>query len=284
MTHSNAKLPLEGYKFLITGITDPGSLALKIAKQVIAEGGSVVCSGLGFTPHHKGLSEKAESFLKKTYASFEETIQKELGSGVETFPLDVTLDECIAEFGEILKSKSVQLDGFLHSIAMDKTIRPGADVKPLLDVTKEEFFQAMDVSAYSLIALSRSLIQSKVLKDNASILALSYIGGEFVTQHPYKNIGVAKAALERIVKELAFELGKSKNMKVNAIRFSAYTGSKAGSAIQGLQDACNFADEQSPMGNAQPEDLAYESAYLLRPYGRITGEIRYVDGGYHIRG
>ncbi|MCC5814342.1 MAG: SDR family oxidoreductase [Leptospira sp.] len=284
MTNSNAKLPLEGNKFLITGITDSGSLALKIAKQVMAEGGTVVCSGLGFTPHHKGLSEKAENFLKKTYASFEETIQKELGSDVETFPLDVTLDDCMEEFGKELLKKNIQLDGYLHSIAMDKTIRPGSTVKPLLDVTKEEFFQAMDVSAYSLIALTRSLVNCNVLKNNASILALSYIGGEFITQHPYKNIGVAKAALERIVKELAFELGKSKNMKVNAIRFSAYTGSKAGSAIQGLQEACDFSHDQSPLGNAQPEDLAYESAYLLRPYGRVTGTIRYVDGGYHIRG
>lgn len=283
MTHSNAKLPLEGYKFLITGITDSGSLALKIAKQVMAEGGTVVCSGLGFTPYHKGLSEKAENFLKKTYASFEETIQKELGSSVETFPLDVTLDDCMAEFGKDLQKKGIELDGFLHSIAMDKTIRPGADVKPMLEVSKDDFFQAMDVSAYSLVALTRTLLQNNVLRKNSSVLALSYLGGEFVAQHPYKNIGVAKAALERIVKELAFELGKSHNMKFNAIRFSAYTGSKAGSAIQGLQEACDFAADQSPLGNAEPEDLAYESAYLLRPYGRITGAIRYVDGGYHIR-
>ncbi len=277
------KKPLDGYKYLITGITDSGSIALRIAKQVIEEGGSIVCTGLGLTPHHKGLSEKAESFLKKTYESFQSTIASELGGDVLCFPLDVTLDACMEEFGRELQSRGLKLDGFLHSIAMDKTIRPGQDVKPLLDVTKEEFMYAMDVSAYSLISLTRSLMQNAVLNRNASIVALSYLGGEFVTQHPYKNIGVAKAALERIVRELAYELGKSHNMKVNAIRFSAYTGSKAGSAIQGLQEACDFAQEQSPLGNAQLEDLAYEVAYLLRPYGRVTGAIRYVDGGYHIR-
>jgi len=277
------KKPLDGYKYLITGITDSGSIALRIAKQVIEEGGSIVCTGLGLTPHHKGLSEKAESFLKKTYESFQSTIASELGGDVLCFPLDVTLDACMEEFGRELQSRGLKLDGFLHSIAMDKTIRPGQDVKPLLDVTKEEFMYAMDVSAYSLISLTRSLMQNAVLNRNASIVALSYLGGEFVTQHPYKNIGVAKAALERIVRELAYELGKSHNMKVNAIRFSAYTGSKAGSAIQGLQEAYDFAQEQSPLGNAQLEDLAYEVAYLLRPYGRVTGAIRYVDGGYHIR-
>jgi enoyl-[acyl-carrier protein] reductase I len=166
---------------------------------------------------------------------------------------------------------------------MDKTIRAGA-VKPLIEVTREEFMGAMDVSAYSLIAVTRSLLAQNVLQKNASIVSLSYLGAEKIVRHPYKNVGVAKAALERITRELAFELGKSHNIKVNSIRFSPFTGSKAGGAIQGLQEALEFAEQNSPMGNALPEDLGYEVAYLLRPYGRITGEIRHVDGGYNIRG
>lgn len=278
------KAPLEGYTFLVTGITDSGSLALKIAKRIQEEGGKLVCTGLGLSPFHKNLSEKAAQFLQRTYESFQTTIREELGADTKVYPLDVTLDEALDSFGSLLKSENIRLNGLLHSIAMDKTIRPGSDVKPLLEVTKDEFFGAMDVSAYSLIALARTLIHQNILEKNSSILALSYLGGEKVTYHPYKNIGVAKAALERIVKELAWELGQSHQMKVNAIRFSAYTGSKAGGAIQGLKEACDFSDKNSPLGNAQPEDLALESAYLLRPYGRITGEIRYVDGGYHIRG
>lgn len=277
-------LPLKGFTYLITGITDPGSLALAIAKQVVTEGGKVVCTGLGATPFHQGLSEKSISFLTNTYSSFESTVRSQLGSETLCLPLDVSVEESISSMGEELQKKGIQLDGYLHSIAMDKTIRPGSQVKQLLDVTKEEFFQAMDVSAYSLISLTRSLIHSNVLRQKASIVSLSYLGAEKVAQHPYKNIGVAKAALERITKELAFELGKSHQIKVNAIRFSAYTGSKAGSAIQGLQEACHFSEDQSPLGNAQPQDLAEEVAYLFRPGTRITGTIRMVDGGYHIRG
>jgi enoyl-[acyl-carrier protein] reductase I len=97
-------------------------------------------------------------------------------------------------------------------------------------------------------------------------------------------VGVAKAALERITTELAHELGKSHKIKVNAVRFSPYTASKAGGAIAGLSEAVLEAEEKSPLGNALPQDLAWEVAYLLRPYGKVTGEIRYVDGGYHIRG
>lgn len=276
--------PLKGCTFLITGITDEGSLALTVAKQVVKEGGQVICTGLGKTSFHKSLSEKAQAYLENTYKNFENTIKKELGPDVLTFPLDVTIDQSIEEFSVLLKEKNISLDGFLHSIAMDKTIKAGVVIKSILEVTKDEFFSAMDVSAYSLVSLTRSLINNKVLKNKASILALSYLGAEKVVYHPYKNIGVAKAALERIVVELSYELGKSHQIKVNCIRFSPYTGSKAGSAIQGLQEAVNFCDTNSPLGNALPEDLAYESAYLLRPYGRITGEIRYVDGGYHIRG
>lgn len=275
---------LKDSTILITGITDSGSLALSIARQVLKEGGKVVCSGLGKTAHHSNLSDKAQAFLDRTYQAFEETVKSELGADIPSFPLDVTLDGSIDDFCNSLKEKNIKLNGMLHSIAMDKTIRPGTGVKPMIEVTRDEFFGAMDVSAYSLVALCRSLIQSDILQKNSSILALSYMGSSKIMQHPYKNIGVAKAALERIVFELAHELGESHSMKVNAIRFSPYTGSKAGGAIEGLNEAVSFWDKMSPLGNAQPEDLALEAAYLLRSYGRISGEIRNVDGGYHIRG
>ncbi len=100
----------------------------------------------------------------------------------------------------------MRLDGVLHSIAMDQTIR-GGEVKPLLAVTREEFADAMSVSAYSLIALCRALLAEDVLARGASVVALSYIGAERIARHPYKNISVAKAALERIAIELAHELG-----------------------------------------------------------------------------
>lgn len=277
------ELPLKNCTVLITGITDSGSLALAIAKQVEKEGARLVCTGLGLTPYHSNLSDKAKSYLEKTYSDFQETISKELRADTIILPLDVTIDESIDFTTKTLAENGIKLDGLLHSIAMDKTIRAGA-VKPLIEVTREEFMGAMDVSAYSLIAISRSLLNQNVLQKNASIVSLSYLGAEKVVRHPYKNVGVAKAALERITRELAFELGKSHNIKVNSIRFSPFTGSKAGGAIQGLQEALEFAEINSPLGNALPEDLGYEASYLLRPYVRVTGEIRHVDGGYNIRG
>lgn len=267
--------------FLITGIADKKSLAMYVAKEIIKHGGKVICTGLGVSPYHLNLSEKAKSFLNRNFNDFKRAVKEELGeSSVEI--LDVTLDENMEDFAKNLSQKGVELNGLLHAIAMDKTIR-NKEVKPLLDVTKEEFFDTMNVSAYSLIRLTHHLMKHKVLQTDSSICSLSYIAAEKVTFHPYRNISIAKAALERITIELADELGRSHNIRVNAIRFSPYMGSKAGNATLNEEDV-NISNKMSPLGNAKPMDLAYEIVHLLRPDLGITGEIRHVDGGYHITG
>jgi enoyl-[acyl-carrier protein] reductase I len=82
---------------------------------------------------------------------------------------------------------------------------------------------------------------------------------------------------------LADELGRKHGIRVNAVRFSPYMGSKAGNATLNEVDV-ETSDRMSPLGNAQPLDLAREIVHLFRPDGRITGEIRHVDGGYRIMG
>ena len=272
---------LKDKTFLITGIADAGSLAMYAAKEILKCGGSVVCTGLGVSKFHSDLSERAASYLNKTFDDFKASIQQELGDArVEI--LDVTLEENVSDFAQKLAADGVKLDGLLHAIAMDKTIR-NKQVKPLLEVTRDEFCDTLDVSAYSLIRLTHYLIKHKVLQNGASICSISYIAAEKVTFHPYRNMSIAKAALERISVELADELGKTHNIRVNVIRFSPYMGSKAGTATLTTEDV-NTANRLSPLGNAKPQDLAYEVVHLFRPESRITGEIRHVDGGYHVMG
>ncbi len=267
--------------FLITGIADKHSLAMYAAKEIIKQGGKVVCTGLGVSAHHSQLSDKAKSFLNQNFEDFKLAVKEELGdSAVEI--LDVTLDDNIESFAKNLADKNIKLNGLLHAIAMDKTIR-NKEVKPLLEVTKEEFCDTMDVSAYSLIRLTHYLLKHDVLQRGASICSLSYIAAAKVTFHPYRNISIAKAALERISVELADELGRSHDIRVNVLRFSPYMGSKAGNATLNEKDV-QTSNRMSPLGNAKPMDLAYEIAHLFRPELRITGEIRHVDGGYHITG
>ncbi len=268
-----------GKTFLITGISDANSLAMHIAKEIVHRNGKVVCVGLGVTKEHKNLSEKAKNFLQENYQTFQEAVKKELPQETLCFPVDAALDESVENLSLNLREKGVQLNGFLHAIAMDKTIR-NKQVKPLSQVSFAEYADTMNVSAYSLIRLTHYLLNHSVLQDNASVVSLSYVAADRVTFHPYKNISIAKAALERITVELAEELGRSRGMRFNAIRFSPYLDSKAGNATLTMQDL-DTSEKVSPLGNALPYDLAMEAVHLFRPDLRITGEIRHVDGGYN---
>ena len=273
---------LQDKRFLITGISDAGSLALHAAKAIVKQGGQVVCAGLGVTPHHTDLSDKARAYLSANEAAFREAVKAELGEDTPILILDATQEDSMVDLATGLAERGLHLDGFLHSIAMDRTIR-NKQVKPLLEVTQAEFCDTLGVSAFSLVRITHHLLKTGALRDGSSICSLSYIAAEKVTFHPYRNMSVAKAALERITIELADELGRSRGIRVNALRFSPYLGSKAGTATLEPSDV-EKAESMSPLGNAGPRDLALEIVHLMQPGLRITGEIRHIDGGYHITG
>lgn len=276
-------MSLAGRRVLVTGIADASSLALAIARELAGQGAALVCAGLGPAPGQEGLSDAARRYLAGAHESFRRTVANELGEAVPAFALDAGMDESVAALADDLAEQGLVLDGLLHAIALDRTIRGGA-ARPLLEVTRREFLDCMSVSAWSLVALSAALARAGVLADGASIVALSYLGAERVMSHPYRNIGVAKAALERIVRELAAELGPARGVRVNAVRFSPWSQSRAGGAIPGLDAALAHAAARAPLGNASPEALAREVAHLLRPGLGVTGEVRHVDGGYHVMG
>ncbi len=283
MTATNtAGRPLAGRTYLVTGIADGASLATAVARTLLDEGAGVVCAGLGPTAHHAALSERAREHLATTLESLRKVAACELGGRAEVHACDLTLDASVADLASTLAEQGVVLDGVLHAVARDRTI--GDPPRPLLDVTREEFLDCLDVSAWSLVSLARELLAAGVLGEGSAIVALSYLGADRIAAHPYTNIGIAKAALERIVVELAHELGPSHGVRVNAVRFSPYTSSRAGGAIPGLADAEAAISALAPLGNARPEDLAAEVVHLLRPGHAITGEIRNVDGGLQILG
>lgn len=270
---------LAGTRILVTGVTDDASLALAIARELSARGAELACAGLGPTPQHATLSPRATRYLEAAWQSFRQAVAT-LNADVITLPFDAKLDATLTAMANQLAERGQELDGLVHAIAMDPTIRRDS-VAPLLAVTREQFLECLDVSAYSLLALARALLDARVLRHGASIVTLSYIGAARVPAHPYRNIGIAKAALERLALEMADDLGRSHAIRVNAVRFSPWSASRAGGAISGLGDAMRAADARSPLGNAQPEDLAREVAYLLEPGLRVTGEVRHVDGGFH---
>lgn len=272
--------PLTDRRILVTGIADENSLALRIARGLKEAGAELVCAGLGKTPHHEKGSEASERYLAQSQASFERTVRDALGAETPTIVLDASLDASVADAADALASRSLPLDGVLHAIAMDRTIR-GGKASPLLEVSRQDFLHCLDVSAYSLIAIVRNLVERDLLRDGGSVVALSYLGAERIMSHAYRNIGVAKAALERITRELAYELGRRGGIRVNAVRFSPFSASRAGGAIPDLVAAVEKAAHAAPLGNATPEALALEVVHLMRPSVLVTGEIRHVDGGYH---
>lgn len=274
---------LAGRRILVTGIADESSPALDVARALVDEGAELVCAGLGPTPHHVGLSAAAESYLNRSRESFEKTVHENFGPDTPTLTLDASLDGSLTDLAAEIQSRGLALDGVVHAIAMDRTIR-GGQATPLIEVSRKDFLDCLDISAYSLIAILRALLEKDGLRDGASVVSLSYLGAERVMSHPYRNIGIAKAALERITKELAAELGRERGIRVNAVRFSPWSASRAGGAIPGLEDSVATAEARSPLGNATPAALSLEVAHLMRPAVAITGEVRHVDGGYHILG
>ncbi|MDJ0849402.1 MAG: SDR family oxidoreductase [Myxococcota bacterium] len=266
---------------LVTGIADRASLALEIAREVARQGATPICAGLGLTKERSDLSERARDHLSTSFETFRKTVECELGPEVLALPCDLSDDESIGDLANALGERALAIDGVVHAVAFDRTLRQGSSL-PLLETPREAFLDCMNVSAYSLIALARELVRTERLARGASLVALSYIGAERVVSHPYRNVAVAKAALERIAVELAAELGRSHAARVNVVRFSPYTASRAGGAIPGLDEAVAKAQERAPLGNALPQALGLEVAHLLRPGVAITGEVRHVDGGYHV--
>lgn len=271
--------PLDGRRILITGIANENSLALAVARQLQNEGADLVCAGLGPTKHQEVLSENALAFLKESQETFQQAVFAQLGKDTPCLVFDASQDESLDEMAGELAARDLTVDGILHAIAMDRTIR-GGGATPLLEVSRKDFLDCMSISAYSLIGLVQSLYVRERLNQGGSVVALSYIGAERITSHPYRNIGVAKAALERITRELAAELG-SAGIRVNSLRFSPFAESRAGGAIPKLVESVEDADKRSPLGNATPEALGLEVAHLMRPGVMVTGETRHVDGGYH---
>ena len=155
--------------------------------------------------------------------------------------------------------------------------------KPFLETSREGFRVALDVSAYSLVGLTRAVAPLIEKRGGGSVLTLTYLGSERVFPN-YNVMGVAKAALEAVVRYLASELG-SRNIRVNAISAGPIK-TLAASGISGFSSILQVYRERAPLRrNVELAEIADAAVFLLGSAGRaVTGEILMVDGGYHIVG
>jgi enoyl-[acyl-carrier protein] reductase I len=199
--------------------------------------------------------------------------------GSLVLPCDVTQPDSLDALFGALEKDFGGLDGVVHGIAFAKREELGGD---FFDTSKEGWALAQEVSAFSLLTLTRRALP--LMEGRAgSIATLTYIGGERVVPN-YNVMGVAKAALEASVRYLANDLGP-RGIRVNAISAGPIrTLSSAG--VSGFTEILDHVEKHAPLRrNITAEEVGDTCLFLLSPLARgITGSIVYVDAGYHVMG
>jgi len=252
---------MKGKKGVILGIANKKSIAYGIAKACQEQG-----------------AQMAITFLNERFESKLAPIAEDLDCGARLYPCDVSKPEEIKALKESLEKDMGEIDFIVHSIAFAP--KEGLSGR-FMDIPKEAFDVAMDVSVYSLIEIVREL--KPILSSSSSVLTLSYYGGVKYIPN-YNLMGVAKAALEMTTKYLAEDLGKD-GIRVNAISAGPIkTLASAGIGDFGFMLKWNQA--HSPLKeNVTINQVGNSGMYLLSDLSSgVTGEIHYVDAGYNIMG
>ena len=222
--------------------------------------------------------------LALTYQGrFEEHVN-ELSQGLEqpaiVLPCDVTSDSDIENVFARVDREFGGLDFIVHGAAF--ATRDDL-LAPFTNTTREGFKTALDISAYSLIALTRAGAPLMDKKGGGSVLTLTYLGSERVFPN-YNVMGVAKAALEATVRYLAADLGP-RNIRVNAVSAGPIK-TLAASGIPGFSSILNIYRERAPLRRTvDAAEVGEAGAFLLSDAARgITGEVLMVDSGFHAMG
>ena len=254
-------LHLKGKRGLIMGVANERSIAWGIAKAMSHAGAQ-----LAFT--HQG-----EAFGKRL-----QPLAESVGANL-LLDVDVTNDASLDRAFEKLQRSWSSLDFVVHAIAYsEKNELTGR----FLNTTRENFKNSLDISSYSFVEIARRS-HPLMAENGGTLITLTYQGSNRVT--PFYNVmGVAKAALEATTRYLANDLGSDK-IRVNAISPGPMK-TLAGAAIGGARKTFKHTEMNSPLrSNATLEAVGGTAVYLASDAGAYTtGEIIYVDGGYHVLG
>jgi enoyl-[acyl-carrier protein] reductase I len=251
---------LEGKRALVTGVANRWSIATGIARKLHEHGARLALTYQG---------ERVREEVEKLAA--------ELG-GAPTVECDVSSDESLGSLRRWIEADFGSLDALVHSIAYANKEDLAGKV---FDTSRSGFSLALDVSAYSLIALAGALRET--LSDGASIMALTYLGATAIVPN-YNLMGIAKAALEASVRYLAFDLGE-RGIRVNGI--SAGPIKTASSRqVGGFSRILDVVPKVAPLHrNVTAEDVGNMAVFLASDLASaVTADVHFVDAGYHAMG
>lgn len=252
---------MAGRRGLIMGVANDHSIAWGIARKAAEHG-----ARLAFT-------YQDEPLLKRV-----RPLAESLGADAILLPCDVGSDEAIDSVFRSLSRTWDSLDFVVHAVAYsDKEELTGQ----YLDTTRGNFGKTLDISCYSFTAVAQRAVP--MMTRGGSLVTLTYAGSERVMPN-YNVMGVAKAALEASVRYLASNLG-GRDIRVNAISAGPMR-TLAGSAVSGARFVYKWQGENAPLRrNVTLDDVGRAGLYLLSDLSAgVTGEILYVDGGYHVIG
>jgi len=249
-------LDLDGKRALIFGVASDASIAWGIAKTLYSAGARI---SLGYQQRFKSRVTQ----LVKTSKMRVELCER----------CDVMDPKSVADFFEKIHGP---VDIVVHSIAF---ANPESFSQGISELQEKDFLEALGVSAYSLVPLVRAAVPK--MTSGGSVLAMTYLGGQRVVAN-YRLMGIAKAALEATVRELAAEVGPQA-VRVNAIS-SGPIRTVAASQITGFDDKLVAFEKMAPMRRAITQsDVGNLAAFLSSDMSRnITGQVIFVDGGYSI--
>lgn len=251
---------LVGKNALVMGVANRWSIAWGIARALHREGARCLLTYLG---------EREEEAVRK--------LAEEL-DGARALPCDVLREEDLARLQQVLREDPGEVHVLVHSIAYART----EDLRGrFVDTSREGYLVAQEVSAYSLVACARAL--APLMPSGSSILTLTFAASSRVYPN-YNVMAPAKAALECIVRYLAYELGPQ-GIRVNAISAGPIKTASA-RAVAGFTDFLRTYAERAPLRRTvEAEDVGDVAVFLASDLSRaMTGQVLFADAGYHILG
>jgi len=251
---------LQGKTILVMGVANDRSIAWAIAQSLAGQGARLI-----FTYENERVEERVKKLA--------DTIPNST-----VLPCNVAVDEEIDNLASLIKEQFGVIHGLVHSIAFAKT----EELEGMyVDTSRAGFALAQDISAYSLVAVAQRI--HPLMTEGGSIMTMTYLGAERAMKN-YNVMGVAKAALEASVRYLAADLGPN-NIRVNAISAGPIR-TLAAKGISGFNSILKQVEEKAPLRRTTEQAEVGDTAlFLMSHLSRgITGEVIYVDNGYHIVG